>query len=54
MLHLVSQRYTNFVDIREVPSQESQDSYYITISVHIVKKIEQLESVFFAIWVNLM
>lgn len=43
MLHLVSQGYTDFVEIREVLARESQGSYYITILAHIVKKIEQLE-----------
>ena len=43
MLHLVSQGYTDFVEIRKVLSRESQGSYYITILAHIVKKIEQLE-----------
>ena len=43
MLHLVSQGYTDFVEIREVLSRESQGSYYITVLAHIVKKIGQLK-----------
>ena len=43
MLHLVSQGYTDFVEMRKVLSRKSQGSYYITILAHIVKKIEQLE-----------
>lgn len=43
MLHLVSQGYTDFVEMRKVLARESQGSYYITILAYIFKKIEQLE-----------
>ena len=43
MLHLVSQGYTTFVEMREVLCRESPGTYYITILDYIFKKIEQLE-----------
>ena len=43
LLHLVSQRYTNFVEIRKVLCRKSTGSYYISILAHIVKGIERLE-----------
>ena len=42
-LHLVSQGYSNFTEIREVLCRESQGTYYITILDYIVKKINLLE-----------
>ena len=42
MLHLVSQGYTTFVEMREVLCRETAGSYYIVILDYIVKKIEQL------------
>ena len=43
MLHLVSQGHSDFVEMREVLSRESQGTYYISILAYIVNKIEQLE-----------
>ena len=43
MLHLASQGYTTFVEMREVLCRETAGSYYIVILDYIVKKIEQLE-----------
>ena len=43
MLHLVSQGYSDFTEIRKVLCRESAGSYYITILEHIVRKIEVLE-----------
>lgn len=43
MLHLVSQGYSDFTEIRRVLCRESPGSYYITILEHIVRKIEVLE-----------
>ena len=43
MLHLVSQGYSDFTEIRKVLCRESPGSYYITILDDIVKKIERLE-----------
>ena len=43
MLHLVSQGHSDFVEMREVLSRESQGSYYILILAYIVNKIEKLE-----------
>ena len=43
LLHLVSQGYTNFVEIRKVLCRKSPGSYYISILAHIVKGIERLE-----------
>ena len=42
MLHLVSQGYSDFTEIRKVLCRESGGSYYITILEHIVRKIEVL------------
>lgn len=43
MLHLVSQGYSDFTEIRKVLCRESPGSYYITLLAHIVKKIKGLE-----------
>lgn len=43
MLHLVSQGYSDFTEIRKVLCRESAGSYYITILEHIVRKIGVLE-----------
>lgn len=43
MLHLVSQRYSDFTEIRKVLCRESVGTYYITILDDIVKKIGSLE-----------
>ena len=43
MLHLVSQGYSDFTEIRKVLCRESVGTYYITILDDIVKKIERLE-----------
>ena len=43
MLHLVSQGHSDFVEMREVLSRDSQGTYYISILAYIVNKIEQLE-----------
>ncbi|MCY4404345.1 MAG: hypothetical protein OXD54_17405 [Candidatus Poribacteria bacterium] len=43
MLHLVSQGYSNFTEMRQLLSRESQGTYYITILDYIVKKINILE-----------
>ena len=43
MLHLVSQGYSDFTEIRKVLCRESVGSYYITLFKHIVRKIKVLE-----------
>lgn len=43
LLHLVSQGYSNFTEMREVLCRESQGTYYITILDYIVKKINHLK-----------
>ncbi len=43
MLHLVSQGYSDFVEIRKVLCRDKPGSYYIKILAHIVSKIERLE-----------
>ena len=43
MLHLVSQGYSDFTELRKVLCRESVGTYYITILDDIVKKIERLE-----------
>lgn len=43
MLHLISQGYSDFTEIRKVLCRESAGSYYITILEHIVRKIEVLK-----------
>ena len=43
MLHLVSQEYSDFTEMRKVLCRESPGSYYITILDDLVKKIERLE-----------
>ena len=43
MLHLVSQGYSDFTEMRKVLCRESPGSYYIKILAHIVKKIKELE-----------
>ena len=43
MLHLVSQGYSDFTEIRRVLCRESPRSYYITLLDHIVRKIKVLE-----------
>ena len=43
MLHLVSQGYSDFTEIRKVLCRDSPGSYYITILDHIFRKIEVLE-----------
>ena len=43
MLHLISQGYSDFTEIRKVLCRESPGSYYITILDHIFRKIEALE-----------
>ena len=42
VLHLVSQGYTNFVEMRKVLCRESAGSYYITILEYIFSKINAL------------
>ena len=43
MLHLTSQGYSNFIEMREVLCRDTPGSYYIVLLAHIVKKIEALE-----------
>ena len=43
MLHLVSQGYSDFTEIRKVLCRESPGSYYITILDHIFRKLQGLE-----------
>lgn len=43
MLHLVSQGYSDFTEIRKVLCRESPGSYYITLLEHIVRKLKVLE-----------
>jgi len=43
MLHLVSQGYSDFTEIRKVLCRESPRSYYITILDHIFRKLQGLE-----------
>ena len=43
MLHLVSQGYSDFAEIRKVLCRESAGSYYITFLEHIVRKFKGLE-----------
>ena len=43
MLHLVSQRYSDFTEMRKVLCRESPGSYYITILDYIFKKLQGLE-----------
>ena len=43
MLHLVSQGYSDFTEIRKVLCRESPGSYYITLLDSIVKKLNLLE-----------
>lgn len=43
MLHLVSQGYSTFIEMRNVLCREGPGTYYITILAHIVKKIAVLE-----------
>ena len=42
LLHLVSQGYTNFVEMRKVLCRESQGTYYISILAYIVNGIDRL------------
>ena len=43
MLHLVSQGYSDFTEIRKVLCRESPGNYYITILDHIFRKLQELE-----------
>lgn len=43
MLHLVSQGYSDFTEIRKVLCRESPGTYYTTLLEHIVRKIKVLE-----------
>ena len=43
MLHLVSQGYSDFTEMRKVLCRDSPGSYYIKILAHIVEKIKELE-----------
>ena len=43
ILHLVSQGYSDFTEIRKVLCRESPGSYYITLLEHIVRKLQGLE-----------
>ncbi|RKU22899.1 hypothetical protein C6503_03815 [Candidatus Poribacteria bacterium] len=43
MLHLVSQGYSDFTEIRKVLCRESAGTYYITILDHIFRKLKTLE-----------
>ena len=42
LLHLVSQGYTKFVEMRKVLCRESQGTYYISILAYIVNGIDRL------------
>ena len=42
LLHLVSQGYTDFVEMRKVLCRESQGTYYISILDYIFRKINTL------------
>ena len=43
MLHLISQGYSDFTEMRKVLCRESPGSYYITILDHIFRKLQGLE-----------